>query len=244
MNLVLAPLSILAGVLTILAPCTLPIIPAVLGAGSRNKKSLVIVLFSLGLSMLVFTLLLQYSTWFLAWPKTTMRAISSFLILYFALSLLMPNSNLVIKSRQALSSIGNKLFKASNQHNSSLYKDGLFSDILLGLALGPIFTSCSPIFALVLATVLTTNFYYGLLLISIYIISLMITLYYIARMGLSIINSFNFVSNRVVSIFISILLIIVSVVILFGWDKKIDKILLKSSLVQFINKVEYNLLPN
>jgi hypothetical protein len=51
-------------------------------------------------------------------------------------------------------------------------------------------------------------------------------------------------SNRKLSIVIGLLLAILAIFILFGWDKKIDKYLITLPTVQFFTRIEYDLLPN
>lgn len=244
LNLLLIPLSVLAGILTILAPCTLPIIPAVLGAGSKSKKSLLTALTSLSVSILIFSIFIKSSAWFISLPSIYIRAFSFTLILYFALNFLIPGNRLLLSTKIAIASIGNKIFRASRKELSGGKSDSLISDILLGIALGPIFQSCSPIFALVLAVVIVNNFYYGLLLLLIYVFSLSITLYLLAQKGVDWLSSLSFMSNRKLSIVIGLLLAILAIFILFGWDKKIDKYLITLPTVQFFTRIEYDLLPN
>lgn len=62
--------SFLAGVLTILAPCVLPVLPVIL-AGSLGEKGRWyphIIIFSLALSVVIFTVLLKVSTLFIDIP--------------------------------------------------------------------------------------------------------------------------------------------------------------------------------
>jgi len=63
--MILLIVSFIAGVLTILAPCILPLLPVVLGgavsdAGNRRRPFIIII--ALSLSVFIFTLLLKGST--------------------------------------------------------------------------------------------------------------------------------------------------------------------------------------
>lgn len=68
----LAFVSFIAGVLTILAPCVLPVLPVIL-AGSLTEKERwypYLVTLSLALSIVIFTVLLKASTAFIDIPSS------------------------------------------------------------------------------------------------------------------------------------------------------------------------------
>src|SRR6478672_9991292 len=86
--------SFIAGILTILAPCVLPLIPVIVGgAAVNNKKSYarpLIIVASLGVSIFVFTLLLKASTALLGVPQSVWQFISSVIIIGLGLTYLFP----------------------------------------------------------------------------------------------------------------------------------------------------------
>ena len=57
-------ISFFSGILTVLAPCVLPLLPVILGGGlaGQSKKRPYVIIASLILSLLLFTLLLKAST--------------------------------------------------------------------------------------------------------------------------------------------------------------------------------------
>jgi len=60
--------SFLAGIMTILAPCVLPLLPVILGASaseSEDKYRPYIIILSLIFSIVIFSLLLKFSTIFI-----------------------------------------------------------------------------------------------------------------------------------------------------------------------------------
>jgi cytochrome c biogenesis protein CcdA len=77
-------------------------------------------------------------------------------------------------SLQARSSAG--LAKARN-------RDGLTGEILTGAALGPVFSSCSPLYAYVVASVVPAEPLRGVVLLAAYVIGLCGTLLVIALLG-------------------------------------------------------------
>lgn len=70
--------SFLAGILTILAPCVLPVLPVVL-AGSLSEKQKwypYLVILSLALSVVLFTVVLKASTVFIDIPQSFWKYLS------------------------------------------------------------------------------------------------------------------------------------------------------------------------
>lgn len=74
----LALISFIAGILTILAPCVLPVLPVIL-AGSITEKQKwypYLVTLSLALSVVLFTVLLKVSTVFIDIPSVFWKYLS------------------------------------------------------------------------------------------------------------------------------------------------------------------------
>jgi cytochrome c biogenesis protein CcdA len=89
----LALLSFLAGILTILAPCVLPVLPVIL-AGSVTEKQKwypYIVSLSLGLSVVLFTVLLKASTALISIPQSFWKYLSGGILLVMGLIYLFPH---------------------------------------------------------------------------------------------------------------------------------------------------------
>ena len=92
----LLALSLFAGVLTVLAPCVLPLLPIIVG-GSVNDTSKysrykpLIIVGSFSASVMLFTLILQrLSTQFGLRPQT-LTTISAIILIIFGIVLLFPN---------------------------------------------------------------------------------------------------------------------------------------------------------
>ena len=56
--------SFIAGVLTVLAPCILPLLPVIIGGAAQNheRRNPYIITASLAVAVVLFTLLLKFST--------------------------------------------------------------------------------------------------------------------------------------------------------------------------------------
>ncbi len=82
MTLLLA--SFLAGILTILAPCVLPVLPVVLAGslGERQKWYPYLVILSLALSIVLFTVFLKVSTIFIDIPQSFWKYLSGGILIF------------------------------------------------------------------------------------------------------------------------------------------------------------------
>lgn len=212
-------ISFVAGVLTILAPCVLPLIPVIIGgslerAGQSWRRPLIITL-SLAVSIVLFTLLLKASTLLLGIPTAVWQVISGVIVLLFGVSMLAPKlwEEFMIRSRlQARSS---QLLGATTPRKS------VAGDILLGAALGPVFSSCSPTFALILAAVLPVSIGTGVLYLIAYAVGLSLALLLAVLVGQSAISKLGWALNPqgVFVRTVGVIFVIIGVVLLFGLDK-------------------------
>jgi cytochrome c-type biogenesis protein len=159
--MVLLIVSFIAGVLTVLAPCVLPLLPVIL-AGSvsetKNRRRPLIIIGALSVSVFAFTLLLKGSTALIGASPTFWNYISGAILLAFGLTLIFPETwaRIVLK------------IPGHNRPDRWITKgyDGsgnFWTDIIVGAALGPVFTTCSPTFFVILATVLPQSLGMGLL---------------------------------------------------------------------------------
>ena len=110
--MILFLLSLLAGALTVLAPCVLPLLPVVIvgtAEDSRNKFAPLVIIGSLGLSIILFTLLLKVSTAFITVPSGVWSGISATILVLFGLITLFPKAWDVVATRLKLGRSSNKL---------------------------------------------------------------------------------------------------------------------------------------
>src|SRR4051812_30640813 len=86
-------ISFLSGVLTVLAPCTISLLPVIVGGsigeGHTKMRSLVVTI-SLGVSVILFTLLLKVSTLFINIPQSFWQIFSGTIIFIIGLLMLLP----------------------------------------------------------------------------------------------------------------------------------------------------------
>lgn len=218
-------LSFLGGALTILSPCVLPLLPIIIG-GSLTEKSKwrpVIITASLSFSLVLFTLLLKWSTAFIAIPPRTWSYISGGLVIALGIVTIFPSVWEHFANALKLSNRSNKLLAESGQ------KKGWLGAVLVGLSLGPVFSSCSPTYALILATVLPASFGVGLANLVAYAVGLAFVLLLIAVFGQRLVEKLKWAANpdgnfkRV----LGVLFVLVGVLIVLGVDKKIETALVE-----------------
>jgi peptide methionine sulfoxide reductase msrA/msrB len=221
-------ISILAGVLTVLAPCILPLLPIVIGASEEGEKRIskraVVVIASLSFSVIIFTLLLKASTIFISIPQTFWAAFSGIIIIFVGLAIIFPSIWAKIAFVQKISIFANKAVGSGYQKKN--YK----GDMLIGLALGPVFTTCSPTYLFIIATVLPTTFALGFIYLLGFTFGLALSLLLIAYFGQKIINKIEErtkTTGKIKKAF-GIVIVIVGILILTGYDKKLETLILDS----------------
>ena len=228
--------SFIAGILTVLAPCVLPLLPVIL-AGSlsetSNKRRPLIIISSLSISVFIFTLILKGSTALIGASPTFWNYISATILMCFGLTLIFPITwaKIVLKipghnTPDRWITKGFNTNKDKSATNSSL----VWTDIIVGAALGPVFTTCSPTFFVILATVLPQSLAMGLIDLATYIIGLALVLLLIAIIGQRLIDKLGWAidPNGWFRKTLGILFIILALGIAFGYDKKIETAILKS----------------
>lgn len=221
-------IAILAGILTVLAPCIFPLLPVVIGASEEGErhvsKRAVVVIGSLSLSVLVFTLLLKATTVFISIPQTFWSTVSGVIIILVGVAIAFPLLWTRVPFVKKIGILGNKAVGAGYQEKS--YK----GDALMGLALGPVFTTCSPTYLFIIATILPASLGVGLVYLLGFIFGLAVSLLLIAYFGQKIVNKVNDhmqATGRIKQIF-GLLIVVVGVLVLTGYDKKIETWILDS----------------
>lgn len=233
--------SFIAGILTILAPCVLPVIPVVVGGAAadrrRNMLRPVIIVASLGLSILLFTLLLKTSAALLGVPQSVWQFLSGIIVIGLGLSYVFPKiwETLSFKSGSALSSQ-----EALSNANA---RGGTFGAILTGAALGPVFTSCSPTYLFIVAAVLPTDILTGLLYILAYVVGLGIVLLVAAVLGSKLVRKIGWSLNPEgwFRRSVGILMILVGLAVLLGADKAFQTFVIDQGWYAPVESIENSL---
>lgn len=210
--------SFVAGFLTVLAPCVFPLLPVIIagGSGAKTNKNVLVLIGSLSLSVIAFTLLLRTSAQFINVPQSFWTTLSGIILIIFSLTLIFPD--IWTKISESMNGSSKKLLeKASHQK-------GAKREALMGLALGPVFTSCSPTFAIIIAIVLPASYVQGVFYLTVYTAGLALALLLIALLGRAFTAKLRFAANPNgwFKKSMGILLVLVGLAIIFGWDKDFE----------------------
>ncbi|MCF7834287.1 MAG: redoxin family protein [Candidatus Pacebacteria bacterium] len=233
-------ISFLGGVLTVLAPCILPLLPVIVGGSfddtNVNKKKALTIVLSLGVSVILFTFILKVSTAFIDIPEYTWKLISGSIVLFLGITTLFP-SLWENKFLAKLSARSNILLGKGNQKNN------FWGDVIVGASLGPIFSTCSPTYFIVLATVLPVSFFLGTIYLLAYVLGLCLSLFLIAILGQKLVQKLGFSAdpNGIFKKVLAVLFILVGISILTGLDKKIETSILNGNYFD-VTKIEQALL--
>ncbi|MCA9352669.1 cytochrome c biogenesis protein DipZ [Patescibacteria group bacterium] len=242
------PLSFLAGILTILAPCVLPLLPVIIGGSvseTNDKKRPLIITLSLAASIVVFTLLLKASTLLIDIPQDFWKWFAATIVFLFAVSLLFPNAwpTLSLWFGKVTGQTESVEHKSQKVLFKFYKKKGFWAAVVLGAALGPVFASCSPTYFLILGTVLPASFFVGVLNLIAYSIGLALVMFLISYAGQRFTKTLNLAADPKgwFKRALGILFLVVAIAIATGYDKKFSTYLLDQGLFD-VTKVEQNIL--
>lgn len=220
--------SVLAGVATVLAPCILPLLPIMVGASEEGKRGIsrraLVVVGSLSLSVVAFTLLLKASTLLIDIPQVFWSWFSGGVLILVGLAIVFPSVWARVPYLDKLSVASNKAAGTGYQKKSYL------GDALIGLALGPVFTTCSPTYLFIIATVLPAAFLTGLVYLAGFTLGLALSLLLIAYFGQSLVGAIGsrmHIAGGAKKVF-GALIVLIGIAILTGLDKKLEALILDS----------------
>ncbi len=227
--------AVVAGMLTTLAPCVLPLLPVVVGGSvvgpgggpsshSPRRRALVIAV-SLGASVMAFTLLLKATTALIGIPPRVWSIVSAVILVGLGVVGAFPDVWERLSGRLALQS------RSGTRLSAARSREGLTGEVLTGAALGPVFSSCSPLYAYVVVTVLPASFGYGLVLLTAYVVGLAGTLLAVALLGQRLIKRLGWLadSHGWARRALGVVFILVGVAVGFGWDRLLQAWILEHS---------------
>lgn len=211
--------SFLAGVLTVLAPCVVAILPALLARSVDGKRthSPYWVIGGLAASVFLFSILLKSTTLLIDVPTMVWTSISGGIIVLFGLITLFP-----LLWDKLMLRLGTPLAAQQGLARATAHR-GRWGDLLIGASLGPVFSACSPTYGLIVATVLPATPLLGLTYLVAYIAGLCLVLGLIAIFGRALIRKLGWGVNphSTFKKVMGVLLIIIGIMIATGIDKDI-----------------------
>lgn len=225
--------ALVAGVLTTLAPCVLPLLPVIVGgslgpATAKSRKRAVVITASLGISVIVFTLLLRASTYLIEIPASSWQWISGGLLIALGLVTVFPGLWDRVSARISLQERGTKKLSSARD------RSGLLGSVLTGSALGPVFSSCSPLYGYVVVTVLPVSFGEGMVYLIAYVLGLCGALLVVALLGQKILGRARWLSNPDGSFkkILGLVFVLVGLAVVLGLDRDLQAWIVEFSTIR------------
>lgn len=236
-------MALAAGLLTVAAPCVLPLLPVILG-GSVNARAgerwrPFVIAGSLVASLVLFTLLLKASTVAIGIDPRVWTSISGGLLLFLGLTMLFPGAWSRVTAALRIDSGSHALLAGAHGRSNRMA-----SAVLTGAALGPVFSSCSPMYAWVIATVLPASPALGMVYLGLYCVGVAIALLAIALLGRRLLARVGWAADprgwfaRTVAV----VFILVGLSVLSGFDKAVQTKLVEADPIGIV-RIEQLLLP-
>ncbi len=224
--------ALLAGALTTLAPCALSLLPVVVGGSlaggpdAGTRRALVVTV-SLGASVFAFTLALRATTALIGVPTSVWQWISGGLLVVLGLVTAVPELWDRVSVATGLSGGSARGLDAAHR------RGGTLGAVLTGAALGPVFTSCSPLYGYVVVTVLPAEPARGLALLTSYVVGLVAVLLAVALGGQRVVRRLRWAADPH-SWFrrgLGVLLVVIGVLVLTGLMQDLEVWLLDHSAI-------------
>lgn len=226
--------AFVAGVLTTLAPCVLPLLPVVVGGSvigvpqGRTVRRALIVTGSLTASVLAFTLLLKVTTALIGISPSVWSVLAGGLLIGLGIVGVFPRLWDSVSMRLGLQARAQGRLASAQQH------DGTLGAVLTGAALGPVFTSCSPLYAYVVVTVVPARPVWGTTLLATYAVGLGVTLLAVALLGGRLIRRLRWLADPdgLVRRGLGVVFVLIGVAIVFGLDRELQAWVLEHSPIR------------
>lgn len=223
--ILLLAFAFMAGIVTILSPCILPILPIILSSttGDSGKKRPIGVVVGFILSFTFFTLFLSSIVRVSGLPADSLRYFSIIVLALFGLSLLIPQVQTYIE----------KLFSSLSKYvPNNQNKKGFSGGILIGLSLGLLWTPCvGPILASVISLAISGTITSQAVLITLaYSLGTAIPMFIIMQAGSTALQKVPWLVRNTARIqeAFGVLMIITAVGIFFNLDRKFQLYILET----------------
>jgi cytochrome c biogenesis protein CcdA/thiol-disulfide isomerase/thioredoxin len=226
--IVLLAFAFISGIITILSPCILPVLPIVLtGSIGGGKAKPFGVITGFVLSFTLFTLALSAIVQALGIPADAMRYVAVVLILLFGLIMLVPSLNRIFEMGAArIATLG----QSSRTQAGAKRTTGFWGALPLGFSLGLVWTPCvGPIMASVISLALTKRVDGGSVLITLaYSLGTAIPMLAIMLGGRTLLARVPALTRHAAGIQrgFGALMIVIALAIGFGFDRRIQAAIL------------------
>ncbi len=230
--IILIAFAFLAGIVTILSPCILPVLPIILSSSvdATGKRRPLGVVVGFVLSFTLFTLFLSTIVRLSGIPAESLRFISVFILVIFGLSLFVGKIQLLIEQlfRNLIR------FVPNGQAKQGLPADrqGFFGGLIIGLSLGLLWTPCvGPILASVISLAISGTVTTQATVITFaYSLGTAIPMFIIMQTGSTILQKAPWLltnSGKIQKAF-GVLMLLTAISIFFNIDRQFQKYILNT----------------
>lgn len=193
---VLAAFSFLAGVITILSPCILPMLPIILASGiNEGRRRPLGVIAGFVVSFTVFTLTLQALVIATGLDPDVLRSLAVVILILFGVSMLVPALRGAFQ--KLVGRIGNA---ASRPRNVGIQRrrEGFWGGVPVGMSLGLVWTPCvGPIMASVITLAATQAVDAGAIVLALaYSLGTAVPMFAIMKGGRALVTKFPKLQER------------------------------------------------
>ena len=225
--ILLIAFAFLAGVITVLSPCILPILPIILtssiGGVNTGKSRPMGVVIGFILSFTFFTLFLSTIVKFSGIPAETLRFVSVLVVAGFGISLLVPQFQVLVE----------RLFsRLAGLMPSSQGKTGFGGGLLIGFSVGLLWTPCvGPILASVISLAITGTVTFDAFLITlVYSLGTAIPMLLIMLGGQNVLRRVPWLLSNLGHIqkLFGVLMILTAIAIFFNIDRRFQTYVLNT----------------
>lgn len=219
--ILLAFFAFLSGVVTILSPCILPVLPIVLSGSVGGKRKSFGVVAGFIASFSVFTLALSALVQTFDIPADTLRLAAVVILVTFGLTLAIPKFQMLLEvflSRMVRTKGGPQ-------------KSGFFGGVLTGVSLGLVWTPCvGPIMASVISLAVSQQIDGGaVIIVGAYALGTSIPMFALMAGGRKLLNHFPSLSAKTSEIqrVFGVVMIAAALMIGFGVDRRFQTYVLQ-----------------
>jgi cytochrome c-type biogenesis protein len=225
-------LVFIAGLVTILKPCCLPLVPAVMSGSAGGKLRPVAIVAGMTLSFTVMGILVSGFGATFGNFAGTLRSLSILFIIGMGAVLFDEDINVeFIKISSSITQGLRNNVGFLNRSSSNKTEHGLFGGFFLGMSLGIVWIPCvGPILGAVLAYVASVgNMSYGAWMLFVYSVGMSLPMLSIAYYGKKVTNRYKwFMRNgEMLKKLAGLVLILVGIMLLFGIDKLLIRVFSK-----------------
>lgn len=231
--------AFVAGIITILSPCILPLLPIILSSTYGKGRPFGVVT-GFVLSFTFFTLFLSTLVQFLNVPADILRNVSVGIIGFFGLTLLFPQAQYLIEKLFTI------LTSRFSKRNTTSIQSGFSGGVIVGLSLGLLWTPCvGPILASVISLAIQGTVTFETFAITAsYALGTALPMFLIMIGGQQALKKVPWLVQNLPSIqkLFGALMILTALAIYFGFDRQFQNFILSSfpDYSDQITKIENN----